>query len=253
MEREWKREKWIKHPALHALSAHQSAAKTKSRNTVQVWPGMRQELSFRLAIIQTQEWTAFKKIISVSKLHLTEAAFLCWINKGVWSIPYLKMWWITEVDSDDIPCFNETQRFKKALTGPRVAFRWSFPLVHKQNLTNCYLETCGNCLLGYTRQPGWMELLCSCLHPVTALSFHSCRHLLQPVTADSERKAAIQHSTGEMLAGFLVSEFFPQNARSIHSVKEDCWTKFLPDHKYKNWRIDSFLGTQVYTFNYFLS
>lgn len=28
----------------------------------------------------------------------------------------------TEVDSDDIPCFNETQRFKKVLTGPRVAF-----------------------------------------------------------------------------------------------------------------------------------
>lgn len=33
--------------------------------------------------------------------------------------------------------------------------------------------------------------------------------------------------------GFTVSTFFPQNIRSIHSVKEDCWTKFLPDHKYK--------------------
>lgn len=56
------------------------------------------------------------------------------------------------MDSDDIPCFNETQRFMKALTGPRVAFIWSFPVVQEQNLTNCYLETCWNCLVGYSRQ-----------------------------------------------------------------------------------------------------
>lgn len=50
-----------------------SGATTKLKTTMQVCPGMRQELSFiRLAIIQTQEWTAvLKKTISASKLHPT--------------------------------------------------------------------------------------------------------------------------------------------------------------------------------------
>lgn len=44
----------------------------------------------------------------------------------------------------------------------------------------------------------------------STLLFHGCRHLLQADTADSERKAAMQEcSTGEMLAGFIVSTFFP--------------------------------------------
>lgn len=44
---------------MHELLARQSAAKTKLKTTVQICPGMRQELTFiRLAIIQTQEWTA---------------------------------------------------------------------------------------------------------------------------------------------------------------------------------------------------
>lgn len=47
---------------MHALLAHQSAAKPKSKTTVQVCPGMRQELSFiTVAIIQTQEQTAVLK------------------------------------------------------------------------------------------------------------------------------------------------------------------------------------------------
>lgn len=59
-ERKNERErKWIKWPAMHALLAHQSAAKTKLKTTVQVCPGMRQEPSFiRFTIIQNQEWTA---------------------------------------------------------------------------------------------------------------------------------------------------------------------------------------------------
>lgn len=71
METDWRRERWrengrerklINWTAMHALLARQSAAKTKSKTTVQVCPGMRQELNFiRLAIIQTQEWTAVLK------------------------------------------------------------------------------------------------------------------------------------------------------------------------------------------------
>lgn len=92
MEREWKTEK-INQVASNAHNIRQSGAKTKSKTTVQVCPGTRQEFSFiRLAIIQTQEWTAvLKKTISVSKLHPTEAAFLCWMSNGVWSIPYPKI------------------------------------------------------------------------------------------------------------------------------------------------------------------
>lgn len=40
--------------------------------------------------------SCFKKTISVSKLHPTEAAFLCWMSNGVWSIPYPKIWRITQ-------------------------------------------------------------------------------------------------------------------------------------------------------------
>lgn len=58
---------------MYALSACWSAAKTKSKTRVQTWPAMRQEMSFiRLAIIQTQEWTAVLKKQFVSKLHPTE-------------------------------------------------------------------------------------------------------------------------------------------------------------------------------------
>lgn len=97
MEREWKREK-IKWPAMHALLAHQSAAKPKSKTTVQVCPGMRQKLEFHYSCnySNTRTDSCFKKTISVSKLHPTEAAFLCWMSNGVWTIPYPKIWWIIQ-------------------------------------------------------------------------------------------------------------------------------------------------------------
>lgn len=40
--------------------------------------------------------SCFKKTIPVSKLHPTEAAFLCWMSNGGWSIPYPKIWQITQ-------------------------------------------------------------------------------------------------------------------------------------------------------------
>lgn len=109
----------------------------------------------------------------------------------------------TDADSDNLPCFNETQRFRKVLTGPRVAFIWSFPLVQEQNLTNCNLETCWNCLVGYSRQARMNGIAAQLPSASHSTVIHSCRHLFQADTADSERKAATQeHSTGEMLAVF---------------------------------------------------
>lgn len=77
---------------MYALSARWSAAKTKLKTTVQVWPGMRQELSFTLAIIQTQEWTAvLKKQFQFPNCTPLRHTFLCRMNSGDWSIPHPKI------------------------------------------------------------------------------------------------------------------------------------------------------------------
>lgn len=56
--REERENELSKCPAMHTTYTW-SGAKSKPKTTMQVCPGMRQELGFiRLAIIQTQEWTA---------------------------------------------------------------------------------------------------------------------------------------------------------------------------------------------------
>lgn len=167
---------------------------------------MRWELSFiRLAVIQTQEWTAvLKKTIPVSKLHPTEAAFLCWMSNGVWSIPYPKIWQIAQrwihMTFLVLMRLRDLGKFWQA---PELLSYEVFHLCRSRISPTVILKLAETAQWVIPGRPGWMGLLHSCLHPVTALLFHSCRHLFQADTADSETKAATQErSTGEMLARF---------------------------------------------------
>lgn len=94
----------------------------------------------------------FKKTISVSKLHPTEVAFLCWMSNGVWSIPYPKIWRITQ---------KWIQMTFLVLMKLRVLGKFwqasellSCEVFHlsRSRISPTYLETRWNCLVGYSRQ-----------------------------------------------------------------------------------------------------
>lgn len=178
--------------------------------------------------------SCFKKTILDSKLHPTEAAFLCWMNNGVWSIPYPKIWWITQrwIQMTFLVLMR-LRDLRKFWQAPGLLSYEVFHLCRAESHQLLSWDLLK--LLSGLFQAGQDEWNCSAA--AFTQSQHSyftvadiCYRQTQQIQRGRQRCRNIQQ---ERCWQGLVSTFFPQNTRSIHSVKEDCWTKFLPDHEYK--------------------
>lgn len=178
----------------------------------------------------------FTKQFWVSKLHPTKAAFLCWMSNGIWSILYPKIWQITQRWIQKtllVSSWNSDKDLRKFCQTPQffyMKFSTSVGVESDQQLRP--VKTHQSIIPG---RPRWTELLHSCLHPVTVLLFHSCRDICfkQAELIQRRQQQCKNIQQKRCWQGFTISMFFPQKTRSFHSVKDVCWTKSLPDHKYK--------------------
>lgn len=182
--------------------------------------------------------SCFTKQLGVSKLHPTEAAFLCWMSNGIWSILYPKIWQITERWIQKIllvSSWNSDKDLRKFWQTPGLLLYEVFHFCRSGIWPTIILRPVKTHQSVIPGRPGWSELLHSCLHPVTVLLFHSCRDICfkqaQLIQRRQQQCKNIQQK--RCWQGFTIVTFFPQNTRWTHSIKEDCWTKSLPDHKYK--------------------
>lgn len=149
--------------------------------------------------------SCFTKQFWVSKLHPTEAAFLCWMSNGIWSILYPKIWQMTQRWIQKtllVSSWNSDNDLRKFCQTPELLLYEVFHFCRSGIWPT--VKTCQNTSVDYSKQAriNWIAAqLPSPSH--SAIISQLQRHLFQAGRADSEKAAAMQeHSAEEMLAGF---------------------------------------------------
>lgn len=227
---------WSKWPAKHrtyALVCAKASQKPRSKSVL-VWD--KNWVSSDWQLFKPKNVQMFYKTIWLSKLRPTETAFLCWMSNGIWSIPYPKLWQVTQrwfCKQLHVYFLHETD-WRKFWQDPRVAFIWSFPLLQEQNLSNLSWDLSKH--LSPLFQTGHDALNC-CTAAITQLQHdyfavaETCFKQTQLIQREMQQHRKTQQR--RCWQDFTISRFVLQNTRSFCSIKKDCWTKSLPDHKYK--------------------